>query len=64
VERIYDLGDDRVLALVTFRGRGRASGVNVETRYAHIFTLMNGVSTHIEGFPTWEKAKEAAGLSE
>jgi ketosteroid isomerase-like protein len=63
VERIYDLGDNRILALVTFRGRGQASGVDVETRYAHIFTLRKGVSTHIEGFASWEKAKEAAGLS-
>ena len=64
VDDIHELGDDRVLALVTFRGRGRASGVDVETRYAHIFTLKNGVNTHIEGYSSWKKAKEAAGLSE
>ena len=63
VERLYDLGD-RVLGLVTFRGRGKESGIDVELRYAHIFTLREGVVTHIEGFLGWEKAKEAAGLSE
>ena len=64
VERIHDLGDDRVLGLVTFRGRGKGSGIDVEVRYAHIFTLRNGIVTHIEGFLSWERALEAAGLSE
>jgi uncharacterized protein len=64
VERIYDLGDDRVLGLVTFRGRGRGSGIDVELRYAHLFTSRDGRVTNIEGFLSWEEAKEAAGLSE
>ena len=50
VERIYDLDDHRVLGLVTFRGRGRESGIDVELRYAHIFTVREGLVTHIEGF--------------
>jgi len=62
VERIYDLDDHRVLGLVTFRGRGRESGIDVELRYAHIFTVREGLVTHIEGFLSWEEAKEAAGL--
>jgi ketosteroid isomerase-like protein len=62
VEHIYDVGDDRVLGLVIFRGRGQESGIDVELPYAHIFTLREGLVTHIEGFLSWERAKEAAGL--
>jgi ketosteroid isomerase-like protein len=59
---LIDLGGDRVLALITFTATGEGSGVPVELRYAHLLTLRDGLAVRIEGFLTWEKALEAAGL--
>jgi ketosteroid isomerase-like protein len=41
VERIEDL-DDRILALLTFDGRGRGSGVEVSLRVGHVATVRGG----------------------
>jgi ketosteroid isomerase-like protein len=62
VERIEELDDGRVLALLTLRARGRASGVLVNTEYAHILTLRDGRCLRVDGFPTWKDALAAAGL--
>jgi ketosteroid isomerase-like protein len=64
VERIEELDDDRVLALLTLRAKGRGSGVPVEGEYAHIFTFRDGLCLRLDGFATWAAALEAAGLSE
>lgn len=63
LERVEDLGD-RVLALMTFHGRGRESGVDVTVRYANLFTFDGGVITYQVGYADWESALEAAGLEE
>jgi ketosteroid isomerase-like protein len=64
VERIEDLGDGRVLGLLTFHGRGRTSGVEVSVRYGHLATLRDGRFVHLRGFGDWEEALKAAGLRE
>jgi hypothetical protein len=63
VERIEPIGDDRVLALLRFHGRGR-DGVAVEAEYANLFTMENGVASRNVGFADWQSALEAAGLEE
>jgi ketosteroid isomerase-like protein len=64
-ERFIDLGDDLVLALVRFQGRGRASGAPT-TSYSggQLFTLRNGKVVRLVLYSTREEALEAAGFSE
>jgi ketosteroid isomerase-like protein len=64
VERLEELEDGRVLALLTLRAKGRESGVAVDNEYAHIVTVRDGLCLRVEGFPTWRRAIGAAGLAE
>ena len=57
-------GGDHVLVTAYMRGRGRASGVEVEARFYEIYTLREGKVVRIEEFSERDKALEAAGLSE
>jgi ketosteroid isomerase-like protein len=61
VKRIEELDDGRVLALLTLRASGRGSGARVETEYAHITTLREGLAVRVDGFPSWKQALSAAG---
>jgi ketosteroid isomerase-like protein len=63
VERIEELEDGRVLALLTLRATGRESGVQVDTEYAHILTLRDRLCVRCDGFPSWKQALAAAGKS-
>ena len=58
VERLEDLGDG-VLALITFHGRGKDSGVEGTTEYANVLTLRDGLITFQMGYPDWASALEA-----
>jgi ketosteroid isomerase-like protein len=60
---IRDLGD-RVLAIGTFRARGRASGAEVETPLAALTDFENGIATRVWSTGDPAEALEAAGLSE
>jgi ketosteroid isomerase-like protein len=64
VDRIEELEDGRVLALLTLRARGRESGIPVETEYAHILTFRDGLGLRVDGFPSWKQALAAAGLAD
>ena len=63
VERIENFGD-HVLVLVVVTGQGRRSGVVVDGRRAHLFTVDGGLLTRWESLGTWEEALEAVGLRE
>jgi ketosteroid isomerase-like protein len=63
VERIEDL-DDRIVALLTFDGRGRGSGVEVSIRVGHLATVTAGQVSKLTSIAGWDEALEAAGLSE
>ena len=62
VERIEELADGRVLALLTLSARGRESGAAVDTKYAHILTFRDDLCVRVDGFPSWKRALAAAGL--
>jgi ketosteroid isomerase-like protein len=62
VERIEDL-DDRIVALLTFDGRGRGSGVEVSLRVGHVASVRDGQLSKLESFASWDEALEAVGLS-
>jgi ketosteroid isomerase-like protein len=64
VHELIDAGDN-VLAVVTVRGRGRASGADAEfSRYAGLWTIRGHKVVRVVWFPGRAEALEAAGLAE
>lgn len=61
-EEFIDAGD-RVLVAVQFRGRGRGSGIEVDTRLYEVWTLRDGKAVRMDEFAERSQALEAAGLS-
>ena len=64
VEHIEELDDGRVLALLTLRATGRESGVQVDTEYGHIATFEDDLCIRLDGFPSWRRTREAAGVAD
>jgi ketosteroid isomerase-like protein len=65
----YDLEDlidagEHVVSVVTRRGRGRASGAEVELSVALVWTLREGKVVRVVWFESVEEALEAVGLGE
>ena len=56
--------ENRVLVTVTFRGHGRGSGMQAESREFHVWTLRDGAVVRFQWFYQWDQALEAAGASE
>jgi ketosteroid isomerase-like protein len=63
IEECIASGDDVVLA-VRIYGRGKASGVEVDTLTGQVLTLRDGKVVRWRVFVTKEEALEAAGLEE
>ena len=63
-ERFVDVDDERVLVLVRVHARGTGSGVPVELRNAHEFTIRDGVLVRFKVYGDRDEALEAAGVSE
>ena len=49
---------------VRFRGRGRASGIEIDARLYEVYTLRDGKVLRIDEYEHRAEALEAAGLSE
>jgi ketosteroid isomerase-like protein len=62
-DELIEVGE-QVISVVTRRGRGRASGADVEWRGALVWTIRQGKVVRVVWFRTCEEALEAAGLSE
>ena len=62
-EEFIDAGD-QVLVVAHHRGRGRKSGVKVDTRFYEVYTLREGKVSRVDEFYERAEALEAAGLSE
>ena len=62
-ERINELPDGRILAVVRFRMRARASEVDAEVPIAHLITWRDGRATALSMFTSEAAALEAAQLS-
>jgi uncharacterized protein len=63
-ERIFDVDDERVVVFVRATATGAGSGVPVEMRDAHEFTIRDGVFVRWKLYADRAEALEAAGLSE
>lgn len=60
VQELIDTGE-KMISVVTSRGRGRASGVEIEwPGRAGLWTIRDGKIVHVAWFPTREEALEAA----
>jgi uncharacterized protein len=62
-DELLDAGD-KVLAEVRFRAIGRKSGVPVEMRWVHVWTVRQGRAYRIQAFLDRANALEAAGVAE
>jgi ketosteroid isomerase-like protein len=62
-EELIDAGE-HVISVVTRRGRGRTSGVEVEKRVAGVWTIREGKIIRTAWFPSVEEALKAVGLKE
>ena len=61
-----DLGDstqvtDRVIAPVNAHGRGRVSGLALETRFCQVWTVRDGTAFAMHEYATCEDALDAVG---
>jgi ketosteroid isomerase-like protein len=63
IEEIIDAGD-QVLVVAHHEGRGRSSGVKVDTRFYEVYTVREGKVSRVDEFTERTEALEAAGLSE
>jgi ketosteroid isomerase-like protein len=57
-------GGDRVVVAIYFRGRGRRSGIEIDTRLYEIYFLREEKIVRVQEFTDRAEALEAAGLSE
>jgi uncharacterized protein len=62
-EEFIDLGEHLVVSIYT-AGHGRSSGIKVENRVVHIWTIRDGMATRFRVYESREKALEALGLTE
>jgi len=62
-EELIDAGE-HVISVVTRRGRGRASGAEMSTLRAGVWTIREGKVARVVWFPTRDEALEAVGLRE
>lgn len=63
-ERFFDVDDERVLIFMLVRAQGEGSGVPVEIRAAHVFTIRDGVLARWKGYSDRSAALEATGMEE
>jgi ketosteroid isomerase-like protein len=61
IEEMRGLGN-RVLVISTQRGRGKGSGIEIETRYAVLYEIEGGKITRLTLYLSPAEALEAAGL--
>jgi len=58
---IKELPDGRLLAIVRFRFRARASGMEAEVPFAHLITIRDGKATALSMYTSEAAALQAAG---
>jgi ketosteroid isomerase-like protein len=64
IDSVEAVGDDRVLALLTFTGTTRGSGEELSTPYAHLATFRGEEVARIDAFGDWDEARRAAGFGD
>ena len=64
LDRIEEVPDGRVMAIMRARVRGRGSGVEMEARLAHVIEMRAGKGVVVTQYTNIGAALEAVGLSE
>jgi ketosteroid isomerase-like protein len=64
LERVIDLGGDRIVGLMMQRGRIKNSGGELELAFGAIIDFRGGKAARSENYFSWEQTLEAAGCSE
>jgi len=62
VERVAESADGRVAIVMTMRARGKGSGIEVDERTAHVWTLSDGLLLRNEHHRDPDEALRALGL--
>ena len=62
VDDYREVDDERVLALIHFRGRGKTSGLEIATKGAALFQLRGGKVTRIVHYWDRDRAFTDLGL--
>jgi uncharacterized protein len=60
-QRFFETGD-KIVVVLEIAGRGKVSGVPVEERIAHLWTIHDGRVTELQVFSDPNAALDAAGL--
>jgi uncharacterized protein len=60
----YVAAGDSIVVLCRYSGKGKGSGVEVETRGAHVWKMRDGMALRIEIFSSRARAFQAAGLDQ
>jgi ketosteroid isomerase-like protein len=63
-EELIDGGEDQVVVVLRFTGRGKLSGVESQLKFAILYTLRDGRIVSGREYATKEEALEAVGLEE
>ena len=59
-EEIVEVAHDKIVVVVRAEARGRASGIELEGRIAHLLTIRGGKAVRFEAFRSREAAIDAA----
>jgi ketosteroid isomerase-like protein len=62
-ERFFDVDEEHVLVFVRVNATGKGSGVPVDLRNAHEFTIRDGMLVRFKVYRDRDEALEAAGLT-
>jgi hypothetical protein len=62
-DEVVEVDDDRVLVLGRIFAKGRATGMPLSGEFGHIWTVRDGLATHVEAHRGRDEARKAAGAS-
>ena len=63
-EALIDCGEECLVTADVVRGKGRASGINLEAHVANLWTFRQGKVSRCKLYQTTDEALQAAGVSE
>jgi ketosteroid isomerase-like protein len=63
ISEVVEVGADRVIAFVQVKATARASGLELDEQWAHVWTMRGGRATRVELFTSRREALEAVAAS-